>query len=128
MKLHSKLRRLSIVCYSFIFIQGMIIALPFILVLTFGIGDAEPRTRFFMIMADLGLLLLAILSFRKKTKVKTALECIVFLMLLSPLLQMLAVFPLRMFEYPLFMVPFAGFVILYPLSVLSSCLEDRHRN
>jgi hypothetical protein len=106
----------------------MIIALPFILVLTFGIGDAEPRTRFFMIMADLGLLLLAILSFRKKTKVKTALECIVFLMLLSPLLQMLAVFPLRMFEYPLFMVPFAGFVILYPLSVLSSCLEDRHRN
>ncbi len=123
MKLHSLLRRLSIVCYSFILMQGMIIAFPFILVLTFGIGDAEPGTRFFMILADLGLILLAILSFQKKTKGRIALESLVFLMLLSPLLRMLAIFPLRLFEYAGFIIPFGGFVILYPLSVLSSWLE-----
>jgi hypothetical protein len=123
MKLHSLFRRLSIVCYSFILMQGMIIAFPFILVLTFGIGSAEPGTRPFMILADLGLVLLAILSFQKKTKGRIALECLVYLMLLSPLLRMLAIFPLSLFDYPGFIVPFGGFVILYPLSVLSSWLE-----
>jgi hypothetical protein len=105
----------------------MMLAFPFILVLTFGIADAEPRTRPFMILADLGLLLLTILSFKKKTKVRMALECIVYLMLLSPLLRMLAIFPAQMFEYPGFIVPFGGFVMLYPLSVLSSWLEYRRK-
>jgi hypothetical protein len=123
MKLHYLLRRLSIGCYSFILMQGMIIAFPFILVLTFGIGDAEPGTRLFMILADLGLILLAILSFQKKTNRRIALECLVYLMLLSPLLRMLAIFPLRLFEYAGFIVPFGGFVILYPLSVFFSWLE-----
>jgi hypothetical protein len=127
MKIHSFLRRLSIVCYSFIFIQGMMIAFPFILVLTIGIPDAEPRTRLYMILADLGLILLAILSFKKKTKGRIALECVIYLMLLSPLLRMLAIFPIQMFEYPLFIVPFGGFVMLYPLSVLSSWLEFRRK-
>jgi hypothetical protein len=125
MKLHFLLRRLSIVCYLFIFIQGMMIALPFIFVLTFGILYAEPSAALFMILADLGLILLAILSFKKKTKVRIALECVVYLMLLSPLIRLLVIFPLQMFEYPLFIVPFGGFMILYPLSVLSSCLEYR---
>jgi hypothetical protein len=105
----------------------MIIAVPFILVLTLGIADAKPITRIFLILADLGLLFLAILSFKKKTKVRIILECIIYLMLLSPLVWTLANFPLQMFEYPLFIVPFAGFVILYPLSLLFSCLEYRHK-
>jgi hypothetical protein len=105
----------------------MMIAFPFILVLTIGIPDAEPRTRLYMILADLGLILLAILSFKKKTKGRIALECVIYLMLLSPLLRMLAIFPIQMFEYPLFIVPFGGFVMLYPLSVLSSWLEFRRK-
>ena len=127
MKLHSSLRILSIICYLFIFLQGMMIALPFILVLTFGILDAEPTKRFFLLLADLGLVLLAILSFKKKTRLTIALECIIYFMLLLPLVWTLAVFPLAMFEYSLFFVPFAGFVILYPLSLLFSCLEYRNR-
>lgn len=123
MRLYLLFRRLSIISYALIFIQGMIIAVPFILVLTFGIGDAEPRMRPFLILADLGLILLAILAFKKKTKVIITLECIIYFMLLSPLIRMLAIFPLQMFKYPLFVVPFGGFVILYPISTLSSWLE-----
>ena len=101
--------------------------MPFILVLVFGIPGAEPITRLFLLLADLGLIFLAILSFKKKSKLTIALECVIYFMLLSPLVCTLAIFPLSMFEYSLFYVPFAGFVILYPLSLLFSCLEYRHR-
>ena len=127
MKLHSILRALSIVCYSFIFIRGMIIAMPFILVLTLGILDAYPITRIFLILADLGLIFLAVSSFRKKTGLTIALQAIVYFMLLSPLVWTLATFPLSMFDYSLFYLPLGGFVVFYPLSVLFSWLEYRHR-
>jgi len=103
----------------------MMIAVPFILVLTVGMADAEPGMRPFLILADLGLILLAILTFMKKTKVTMALECAIYIMLLSPLIRMLAIFPFQMFDYPLFIVPFGCFVILYPISVLFSTSEYR---
>src|ERR1700737_994867 len=121
MKIHSILRILSIVCYSFIFLKGMMIIVLFILVLTIGIADAEPITKLLLILADLALVILTILNFKKKTRVTITLECIIYFLLLSPLVWTLANFPLQMFEYPLFVGPFAGFVILYPLSVLFSC-------
>jgi hypothetical protein len=127
MKSYSLLRRLSIVCYLFIFIQGMMIALPFIFFLTFGIVYADPRERIFIILANLGLILLAILSFYKKTKVRIALECLVYLVLLSPLIRLAVIFPVQTLEFPLFFIPFGGFVLLYPLSVLSSYLEYRQK-
>lgn len=127
MRLHSSLRILSIICYAFIYLQGWMIAMPFILVLTIGLPDAEPTTRLFLLLADLGLIFLAMLSYWKKTKLKIALEIIIYFMLLSPLIRTLAIFPLSTFEYSLFFIPFAGFVILYPLSLLFSCLKYRHR-
>lgn len=113
--------------YSFIFIQGMMIALPLILVLIFGIADADQRIRPFEILADLGLISLAVMSCKKKTKGIIALEWIVYPILLSPLIRMLTIFPLQMFNYPLFIIPFCGFVILYPISVLFSWLEFRQK-
>jgi hypothetical protein len=101
----------------------MIITMPFILVLTLGIADAVPIMKILLTLADLALIGLAILNFRRKTKATIALECIVFFLLLSPLLRTLTAFPLQMFEYPLFIVPFAGFVILYPLSLLFTYLD-----
>jgi hypothetical protein len=99
--------------------------MPLILVLTVGIADAEPATRPLRIIADLALIALAIIDFKKKTGVILILESIIFFLLLSPLLQTLSIFPLQMFAYPLFIVPFAGFAILYPLSLLFSYLDYR---
>jgi hypothetical protein len=95
MKLHSGLRILSIICYSFIFVQGMMIAIPFILVLTIGIPDAPPTTRLFLLLADLGLIFLAILRFKKKNKLTIVLDCVIYFMLLSPFIWTLTKFPLK---------------------------------
>ena len=127
MKSYSKLRTLSIICYLLIFIPGWMMAFPFILVLTLGVADAKPTERLLLILADLALIVLAILSFKKKTKLRMALECLMFPLLLSPLVWMLANFPLDSFDSPLFFDPFAGFAMLYPLSVISSFLQYKHR-
>ena len=77
MKFYSILRLISIACYSFIFLQGMLIMMPLILVLTFGIADAVPATQPLRIIADLALIGLAIINFKKKTRVTLALETII---------------------------------------------------
>ena len=127
MKSHSKLRVLSIICYLLIFIPGWMMAFPFILVLTMAVADATPTERLLLILADLALIVLAILCFKKKTKLQMALECLMFPLLLSPLVWMLANFPLESFDSPLYFVPAAGFVMLYPISILSSYLEYKQR-
>lgn len=103
------------------------IALPFIFVLTVGILYENPGERVLLLLADLGLILLAILSFYKKTKLRIALEWLVYLLLLSPLIRLVLLFPVQTLEFPLFFIPFAAFVLLYPLSVLSSHLENRQK-
>lgn len=125
MKLYFILRIISIVCYSFIFLQGSMIVMPVIIVFTLGITDGDPATRLLRILADLALITLAIISFMDKSKVTIALELIIFFLLLSPLIQVLLIFPFRMFASPLFIGPFVGFVILYPLSLLFSYLDYR---
>lgn len=122
-KWSSRLRIASIVCYCLICLQGSIIAVPFIGVLTLGLVDQEPTSRLFLLLADLGLIILAILYFRKRNKLTIAMKCIVYFMLLAPLVRLLLIFPLALFHWLLFWVPFIGFVILYPLSVLFSCLD-----
>jgi hypothetical protein len=101
--------------------------MPFIFALTFGLPYAEPTALPFLLLADTGLVILVVLRFRQKSRWTIALECIVYFMLLSPLVRILAAFPLQMFSLVGFFVPFAAFVILYPLSVVFSWLECRHR-
>jgi len=106
----------------------MIIAIPFIVALTLGLPDAEPAQLPFRLLADLGLIILVVLRFKKKSGWTIALECIVYFMLLSPLVRVLAAFPLRMFSLVGFFVPFGAFLLLYPLSVVFSWLEYRRRS
>jgi hypothetical protein len=127
MKWYLVFRRLSLVCYLFIFIKGYMIPVPFILVLFFGIGDAYPNLRPFLVLADLGLILLVILAFTKRTILTMVLDGLVYLMLVSPLIWMSTMFPIDMLKFPLCIVPFAGFVLLYPLSVLLFWLTKRSR-
>jgi len=105
----------------------MIIVLPFILALTFGLLDQEPAARAFLLLADLGLVILAVLHFRRKSRLTIVLQCAVYFMLLAPLVRLLVVFPREEFAYSLFWAPFAGFVLLYPVSVVLAGLENRNR-
>lgn len=68
MKLSPIFRTLAIVSYLFIFLQGIIISIPFVCMLFVGLFEAEPLTRIFIILADIALLTLFILSFHERTK------------------------------------------------------------
>jgi hypothetical protein len=125
MKLSPILRAIAIVSYLFIFLQGMIIAIPFGCLLFVGLFDTEPMTRIFIILADIALLTLFIHSFKKKTKTSLLIELIAYFLLLSPLIRILITVPLHMFNYLLFIIPVTCFAVLYPLSVLFSFKEYR---
>ena len=125
MKLSPIFRTLAIVSYLFIFLQGMIIAIPFGCMLFVGLFEAEPLTRIFIILADIALPSLFILSFKERTKKSLLIEFIASFLLLSPLIRILSIIPIDKFNYFLFTIPVTCFVVLYPLSVFFSLKEYR---
>src|SRR5215213_7237561 len=96
MKLYSVLRVLSIISYLFIFLQGMMIALPLGCLLLFGLFDAGPIGRIFLVLADLALVSLFVISFRQRTKMTVFIEFVAYPLLLLPLIRVLLSFPLSM--------------------------------
>jgi hypothetical protein len=123
MKLSPIFRTLAILSYLFIFLQGMMIAVPFGCMLLIGLFEAEPLTRILIILADLALLSLFILSFNQRNKNLLFIELIAYFLLLSPLVRILTIVPIEEFNYLLFIIPFTCFVVLYPLSVVFSFRE-----
>jgi hypothetical protein len=126
MKLSPIFRTLAIISYLFIFLQGMIIAIPFGYMLFVGLFEAETLTRIFIILADIALLTLFTLSFNQRSKRSLLIELIAYFLLLSPLIRILSIVPIDKFNYLLFIIPVISFVVLYPLSVLLSFREYRH--
>jgi len=120
------MKGLSIIAYFFIFLQGSMIQLPFVLLLITGLFEAEPLTRIFIGLADISLLILLVLSFRQKTKASLLIEIILYVFLLLPLVRIFTSFPFHMFNYFLFLFPVSFFVIFYPLSVFRSYRQLRN--
>ena len=114
------MRALSIFCYFFIFLQGSMILLPFGSLLISGLFEAEPLTRIFIASADVTLIALLLLSFKKRTKATLILEGVAYLILLLPLLRIFLLFSFEWFNYFLFLFPTGCFLILYPISVFQS--------
>ena len=125
MKLSPFFRAFAIISYFFIFLQGMIIPIPFGCMLIVGLFDVEPINRVFIILADIALLALYALSFKQRTKRSLWVEVIAYFLLLSPLIRILSIIPIDRFNDPPFIIPFASFVVLYPLSLLFSFKEYR---
>ena len=123
MKPHSIIKSLSIIAYLLIFLQGMIIQIPFGYLLLSGLFEAEPLARILIALADIALIILFILSFKKKTKTTLIIEIISYFILLLPLIRIFTSFPFDMFNYFLFLFPTTCFIVLYPLSVLVSYRE-----
>ena len=96
------------------------ILLPFGLLLLTGIFTAEPAMRIMILLADLSLIALLSLSFRKRTKIHFLIEIIAYFILLLPLLKIFTSFPFRDFNYFLFIFPAVSFITLFPLSIVSS--------
>lgn len=114
------MRIISIIAYLLIFLQGSMILVPLGCLLAMGVFTAEPIMRILILLADISLVALFILSFRKWSKTKLVIEIVCYILLLLPLLKILSSFPIEMFNYFLFWFPFAVFVVLFPLSIVLS--------
>jgi hypothetical protein len=103
----------------------MFIAMPFGLMLLFGLFDDDLHARILIALADLALLSLFILTFKTKTSWSLLIEFIAYFLLLSPLIRVLIIVPFDLFNHPSFIFPFSSFFLLYPLSVFFSFREYR---
>jgi hypothetical protein len=114
----SIIRIFSIFAYLFIFLQGSMIAVPMGLLLVVGIFTAEPLMMLFLGLADFALLILLFIPQKKGGGWKMAIEILLFLLLLLPLIYLLMTFSITWFNNALFMVPLTIFVVLYFWSVM----------
>ena len=121
--MRSLFRILSIAAYLSIIFKGMMLPIPFGFHLVFGLADAEPVTRTLMILADCALVCLCISATRKRTKDILIFETAAYFILLLPLVRILTYGTVEEYNYLLFIVPTACFIILYPVSLFFACRE-----
>ncbi len=114
------MRELSIIAYFFIFIQGSMVPVPFVLFLVAGLRSIEPLTGVFIVIADITLLTLLFIAVFKRSKTRLIIEAAAFVFLLLPLIRIVFYFPFSMFNSLWFLFPFGCFIILYPWSVVRS--------
>ena len=118
MKLSSILREFAVLVYFFIFFKGTYVSFPMILYLLFTVGDFGTAQQVFSGIAFVGLIIhFWHPSFKKKTK-KLVVNALVFLFLLTPIVQKLFTLPLSRFNYEWFLVPAIAFFLLYLASLL----------
>jgi hypothetical protein len=103
------------------------IMLPFGLLLMTGVFTAEPLMRILILLADISLITQLIISFKQKTTKHFAIETILYVMLLLPLLKIFISFRFSGFNYFLFLFPAICFAIFYPLSIALSYRQYRKR-
>lgn len=114
------MRELSIIAYFFIFLQGSIVPVPFVLLLVAGLRSFEPITGVLIVIADITLLTLLFIAVFKRSKTRLIIEAAAFVFLLLPLIRIVFYFPFSMFNNVWFLFPFGCFIILYPWSVIRS--------
>jgi len=114
------MRKLSIIAYFFIFLQGSMIRIPLGVLLVTGLFDAEPIMKILIALADLSLISLVVISFNDNTKTSLVVQITSYFLLLLPLLKIVSSFPLEKFDYFLFLFPAAFFVLTFPLSIVLS--------
>ena len=96
------------------------IQIPFGLLLVSGLFEADPPVKLLIALADITLIILLILSFKKKTKATLVFEIVSYPILLLPLLKIFLSSSFEWFNYFLFLFPTAFFIIFFPLSIFLS--------
>jgi hypothetical protein len=117
MKLSSILREIAVLVYFFIFFKGTYVSFPMILYLLFTVGDFGTAQQVFSGIAFVGLIIHFLHpTFKSKTK-KLVVNALVFLFLLTPMVQKLFTLPLERFNYRWFLLPAIAFTVLYLASL-----------
>jgi hypothetical protein len=110
-------KRISIVSYLLIILNGQMIGLPFFIWLIYTSLSFGNNDQLFAVLAILALIILFKTSDRKHSSSTTAIDVLCFLFLLSPLVARMTAVELRLFNYPGFIFPASIFFVLYLLSL-----------
>ena len=115
----SILKTILLISYSLIFFNGPMISIPMFLYLLFSIANFDsPLQAVTSIFAIVGLIVVIKLNFVSNNKKRFLLSVLAFFLLLSPIIQRLAFVPIRLFNYPLFIIPVLLFLISYVLLLI----------
>lgn len=115
----SILKTILLISYSLIFFNGPMISIPMFLYLLFSIANFDsPLQALTSILAIVGLIVVIKLNFVSNNKKRFLLSVLAFFLLLSPIIQRLAFVPIRLFNYPLFIIPVLLFLISYVLLLI----------
>lgn|SRR5215203_6593382 len=115
----SILKTILLISYSLIFFNGPMISIPMFLYLLFSIANFDsPLQAVTSIFAIVGLIIVIKLNFVSNNKKRFLLSLLAFFLLLSPIIQRLAFVPIRLFNYPLFIIPLFLFLISYVLLLI----------
>jgi hypothetical protein len=112
------MRLIAITAYLLIFLPGSLIKIPLGLLLMAGLTDGDMKMRILTGLVDIALIILLVSAFRERTKGVLLLETIIYLVLLSLLVVIVAPFPFATFNYFLFLLPVACFTLLFPASII----------
>lgn len=123
MRVSSILLFIAVCSYCVIMLNGEMISIPMFCYLAYGWFAADDNVdRLFIILALIGFALLFIQTQNNPTK-RFFKHVIVFLLLLSPLINRICAVPLSLFNYPSFTIPTVTFVASYLLLLLFLRME-----
>ena len=121
-KITNILKIISILAYSFIILTGDMIGIPFIIWLLFAVFDFGNIDQVFAILAILGIFMNLV---KWKNPVLPAI--LSFLMMLSPVISRTVQAPYAVFNYLLFQIPLAIFIICYLMFIILIVRKQRLR-
>lgn len=105
---------ISILSYLLIFFNGEMISIPMFFYLPIAaINFNSPLQALTAALGLLGLLYLLTLAIRTNKNGRFLNHLIIFVLLLSPIIQRLISVPIQLFNYSMFIIPCLSFVIFY---------------
>jgi hypothetical protein len=119
--MENKLKIVSLISYSLIFLMGHMIGLPFILWLIFTSFEFGNVEQVFAIFGLIGI----ILNFTKYDKF-SIIRIISFILMIAPIIKRLTLTPIEQFNYLTFLVPLLIFVISYLILITMSITNKQN--
>ena len=118
MPFHPIFKSIAIIAYCFIMLNGWMIGIPFFLFLIFSLFEFGTLAQLAALLSFTGFFLLLFPSDFKKIKRTVRLQLVIYVLLLSPIIELLACVPLELFYYSTFIIPVLIFVIGFPVHIL----------
>src|SRR5215216_5564975 len=118
MPLHPIFKSIAVIAYCFIILNGWMIGIPFFLFLIFSLVEFGTLAQLTALFSLVGFFLLLFPSDFKTIKRAIGLQFVIYILLLSPIVERLISVSLELFNYSTFITPVLIFAIGFPVYIL----------